>query len=159
MAKNERSKEPQLSTELIPTKYIEPISESSVSEGDTEKETALSKSVRTKIRTTRNNVGISIEKLAEFSNLAQSHISRIELGQCSPTVKSLEKICRALNISCRDLFDEDVVIKGENNNIDRITYSLGELSNEELELVYDIIQNILKLRQSAAQNSSETAGN
>ena len=155
MAKNKRLKENNHSNDIQVTEK----KASADKKPKAEPETKLSKSVRTKIRTRRNNVGISIEKLAEYADLAPSYVARVELGQSSPTVKSVEKICRALNISCRDLFDEDVVIKGENNNIDRITYSLGELSNEELELVYDIIQNILKLRQSAAQNSSETAGN
>jgi DNA-binding XRE family transcriptional regulator len=51
-----------------------------------------------KIEELRKNAGMTQEALAEKSGLTQSHVSRLELGQHSPSRKTLEKIALALEV-------------------------------------------------------------
>lgn len=55
--------------------------------------------IGTKIKTLRENAGISLRKLAELSNIAPSHLSYIESNKTNPTLEKLDSICKALNIS------------------------------------------------------------
>jgi len=55
------------------------------------------------IRTRRKKAKFSQETLAERANLSTVFISRVERGKESPTVDSLLKIARALNVRVRDL--------------------------------------------------------
>jgi DNA-binding XRE family transcriptional regulator len=54
--------------------------------------------VSDKIRTCRKAAGLTQEELAEKSGLPQSHISRLENGQHSPSRATLEKIAAALGV-------------------------------------------------------------
>lgn len=57
-----------------------------------------------KIKTIRLQKKISQTTLAEQSNLPKASMSRIESGQSNPTVKTLARICKALNVQLSDLF-------------------------------------------------------
>ena len=50
------------------------------------------------IKIIRSAKGITQKKLAEISNLDKSYISRIESEERAPTLESLEKISKALNV-------------------------------------------------------------
>lgn len=54
--------------------------------------------VSEKIRALRKEADLTQEELAERSGLPQSHISRLENGQHSPSRATLEKIARALGV-------------------------------------------------------------
>lgn len=51
----------------------------------------------------RKSMKLTQKKLAEKSGLPQSHISRLETGQHSPSRKTLEKIAKALGVTVGDL--------------------------------------------------------
>ncbi|HEV2327696.1 MAG TPA: helix-turn-helix transcriptional regulator [Verrucomicrobiae bacterium] len=55
------------------------------------------------IRAKRKGAKISQEKLAEKAGLSTVFISRVERGKESPSVDSLVKIAKALEISVHDL--------------------------------------------------------
>ena len=55
------------------------------------------------VRARRKRVGFSQEILAEKADLSTVFISRIERGIESPSVDSLVKVARALNVRVRDL--------------------------------------------------------
>jgi transcriptional regulator with XRE-family HTH domain len=59
--------------------------------------------VGNKIKEKRKAAGLSQQELEKKSGLPQSHISRLENGQHSPSFASLEKIARALGIPVSDL--------------------------------------------------------
>lgn len=46
-----------------------------------------------------------MEKLAEFSELDYSQISKIERGLTNTTIRTLNKISKALGVPVKDLFD------------------------------------------------------
>jgi transcriptional regulator with XRE-family HTH domain len=51
--------------------------------------------------------GLGQGKLAKLSGVAQSTISYIEMGQVSPSVRTMEKLARALGVSISALLDDD----------------------------------------------------
>jgi transcriptional regulator with XRE-family HTH domain len=53
---------------------------------------------------TRNSKGISQEKLAIISGIDRSHMGFIEQGRRRPTLATLFKIARALDLSLEELF-------------------------------------------------------
>ena len=54
--------------------------------------------VGVKIRTLRTTAGMTQQQLAEKAGLQQSHISRIESAEYSPTHMTLSKIAKALDV-------------------------------------------------------------
>ena len=62
-----------------------------------------------RIRSQREAVGISQERLALASELDRSYLGRIERGEVNVTVASLFQIAKALNCSARDLLPDNEV--------------------------------------------------
>jgi transcriptional regulator with XRE-family HTH domain len=58
-----------------------------------------------KIRVERQKQKISQEKLAELACLNRNFIGMIERGETNVTVKNLENIANALNLSIKELFN------------------------------------------------------
>ena len=52
-----------------------------------------------RIRFYRTKAGLSQEKLAEFVNLTNVHISKIENGNTNPTVETIVNIATVLNVT------------------------------------------------------------
>lgn len=60
-----------------------------------------------KIRRLREEKGLTQAALAKGAGLAQSFVSSIESGQKSPTVRSLQKLASALDVSPDELLVPD----------------------------------------------------
>ncbi len=61
------------------------------------------KEVGFKIRTLREEKGLSQEKLAALADLHRAYIGQIERGEKTIGLKNLEKIARALAVRAKDL--------------------------------------------------------
>jgi transcriptional regulator with XRE-family HTH domain len=59
-----------------------------------------------RIRTMREDAGISQENLGHLSSLHRTYIGAIERGERNPSVLSLKKIADALKVNLGDLFNE-----------------------------------------------------
>ncbi len=59
-----------------------------------------------KVRARRKELGMTLAEVAEKSGLGRSFVSEIERDLVSPSIASLLKLCRALGLGLRDLFDE-----------------------------------------------------
>lgn len=59
-----------------------------------------------RIKMLRNEKGISQEKLADKADLDRTYLAGVELGKRNPSIKSLEKILNALEISFSDFFKD-----------------------------------------------------
>jgi DNA-binding XRE family transcriptional regulator len=64
--------------------------------------------VSTRLRNTRESAGITQEELAKRTGIQQSHLSRLEQGEHSPTQKTLIKIANALGVAI-SVFDPSAV--------------------------------------------------
>ncbi|WP_317165230.1 helix-turn-helix domain-containing protein [Flavobacterium difficile] len=62
------------------------------------------KSLGDKIRTRRIEMNLSQELLSFDANIPRNQIGRIERGEISTSITTLQKICKALNIEIKDLF-------------------------------------------------------
>ena len=59
-----------------------------------------------RIRTLREHIGYSQNKLAEWAGISQTRLRRVELGEADITVGHLQLICDALGISLCDFFSD-----------------------------------------------------
>lgn len=62
--------------------------------------------IATRIRTLRISKNMTIQELAYRCDMERSNMSRIETGKINLTVKTLCKICNALEITLFDLVNE-----------------------------------------------------
>lgn len=58
------------------------------------------------IKSRRLALGLSQEKLAYEAEVDRTYIPKVENGEVNMTIKSLEKLLKALNVSVRDFFIE-----------------------------------------------------
>lgn len=82
------------------------------------------------------------EQLAEIVNMEPNSISIIESGRNFPTLNSLEKIAKALNVELNILFRYNLN-KTNDEIIDNINLELAKLNNEKLEKVLLFIEDFI----------------
>lgn len=67
-------------------------------------ENSLQLIVGKNIQRIRESKGISQQELAAKCNFEKSNMSRLEAGRVNPTLSTLEKVAKALDISLAELF-------------------------------------------------------
>ena len=50
---------------------------------------------------------LSVNRLADFSGVGRGRMSEILTGKSSPTVRTVGRIAEALDVTARDLFQDD----------------------------------------------------
>lgn len=60
----------------------------------------------TNLRSIRNQKGLSQVQLAKKLSISFVHLNNIENGKNFPSTQLLDKICEALQITMKDLFEE-----------------------------------------------------
>lgn len=55
----------------------------------------------------RHEKGITLMELQNLTGLGKTTLNNIENGKVSPTIYEVEKICRSLNITFKELFDSE----------------------------------------------------
>lgn len=58
-----------------------------------------------RIASLRTQIGLSQEKFAERCNMHRTYIGAVERGEKSPTLITVEKFAKALNVKITDLFE------------------------------------------------------
>jgi len=66
----------------------------------------LEASIGKQVRITRKSAGVTLQQLSKQSFLSASMLSKIENGQISASLKTIQLICHALNISISSLFQQ-----------------------------------------------------
>lgn len=61
----------------------------------------------------RENKGVTQEVLSGLSDIGRTHLSAIERGERKPTLETLYRICRALDVKMSDVV---IAIENEPNN-------------------------------------------
>lgn len=93
-----------------------------------------------KIKEIRRAKKISQEKLAEIISMNHRTINRIENCHTIPTLETLDKIAKALNVKITDFFETDSVESRE-NIIKNITSIIDRLEECELRNFYKAVCN------------------
>ncbi len=65
----------------------------------------INKRFGAKVAQTRRELGLSQEELADLAQIARSYCSDVERGARNPTLKSGERIAKALDTKFGDLLD------------------------------------------------------
>ncbi len=65
----------------------------------------ITKIVGERVKYFRNKQGISQEKLALKAEIDRTYLAGVEQGKRNPSIKSLEKIVKALGISFHEFFE------------------------------------------------------
>lgn len=65
----------------------------------------ITEKVGARIKELRNQQNISQEKLALKADIDRTYLAGVELGKRNPSIRSLEKIVNALEISFHDFFE------------------------------------------------------
>ena len=107
--------------------------------GTTSAATAASESMAPRVggnlRRLRSRRGLSLERLARQSGVSRAMLSQIELGKSVPTINSLWKIARALEVTFSTLFSPGadrtpVILKGSAGRL--LTNAEGTFSSRAL---------------------------
>lgn len=96
------------------------------------------------IRKLRKERGMTQEKLGELSGLHASYIGGMERGERNPSLKSLQKISAALEVSLTDTFamTEEPELARES----AVPY-FTDISSEDAEFLQDLIQRLLAWKE------------
>ena len=84
-----------------------------------------------RLRFFREHKQISTNKLANLAEISQSYVRDIEMGNKNPTIEIIFQLCRTLDISLKDFFDDDSNLLSEDPLIARI-YRLNPAQREAL---------------------------
>lgn len=88
-------------------------------------------------------LGISLDR----AEITPTYLGFIERNLKNPTVKVIEQICNALNVSLADFFDSSArPIDSMDSLSSQILAQLNHRSAKEKELILLLIKNILKFR-------------
>ena len=101
-----------------------------------------------RIRYFRNLRGWSQETLALQSEINPAFLGHLERGLKSPTIKTLEKIVRALDISLAELFaDPQPVDNAKDAVIAQVCDQIRDLPLESIERINVIVRNVLAIEK------------
>ncbi|MBQ8886462.1 MAG: helix-turn-helix transcriptional regulator [Candidatus Gastranaerophilales bacterium] len=91
-----------------------------------------------KIKEIRKRKKISQEKLAEMVSMNTRSILRLENAQNIPTIETLDKIAKALNVSISDFFETQTT-KNKDEIIEDINKCLLMMNTDELKNFYKAV--------------------
>lgn len=88
-----------------------------------------------RIKELRKNQGLTQEVLAELIDIETTSLSGIESGRHFPSLPTLEKIAKVLNVELRSLFDFNHLISIDVMKAHIIT-NLDKLDNEKIVFIH-----------------------
>ena len=103
----------------------------------------LTKEIGKRIRNERRKQELNQEELAYRAGIHTSYFGCIERGEKCPTIETIIKICKALDISVSSIIPENNVPKLSPE--ERMLSALRKLSPDKQEYFADIIESIAEL--------------
>jgi len=108
----------------------------------------ITQAIGMRIRTYRQQYGLTQEELAEKSSLHNTYIGQIERGEKNVTINSLEKILTALDISFAEFFShfdyDQAASKTDPSQIASQCYDLiHQCTPEKQKQLYHILNSII----------------
>jgi transcriptional regulator with XRE-family HTH domain len=96
-----------------------------------------------RIRTARENMNLTQEKLAEITGLSNNYISNIERNQSIPSLDTLVKICNALETT-PDRVLLDSIYSSKEYIRDDIAKKLAKCSDKSMLLISSLIDVVIE---------------
>ena len=91
-----------------------------------------------RIKELRKNAGLTQEKLAELIFIETSTLSGIESGRHFPSLITLEKVAKVLNVNLKNIFDYSHLENKEEKQ-KFIIENIKNLDEEKLTYVYEFV--------------------
>ena len=93
--------------------------------------------IAARIQFFREQIGYTVNKLANLAGISQSYLRSVELGQKNPTIETLSELCWALDISLRDFFDEETLSSLQH---DELFQQMYRLNNEQRKAITALLK-------------------
>ena len=101
-----------------------------------------------RLREMRTQKGISQENLALSAELHPTYIGRLERGEKCPTIDTIYKLAKALEVPIIDLFDIPTGTRAcDTSAMYRIETVISELSAEDAAAIAEIVERIAELKK------------
>lgn len=88
-----------------------------------------------RIKELRKEAGLTQEKLAELIEIETTSLSGIESGRHFPSLSTVEKIAKSLNVEMKALFDFDHLLPVEQMKVN-IIQNIDKLSDKKISFIY-----------------------
>ena len=109
----------------------------------------FTKQLGDRIRNLRLSSGMNQEELAFKSGISAAHLGQIERGLQSPTISTIQKIAKALNVTLPILFSFDLpTINVTSPELNKINSYLSGLSECDIKDISKIIKSIIHIKNS-----------
>ncbi|MBE7708025.1 MAG: helix-turn-helix transcriptional regulator [Cyanobacteria bacterium SIG27] len=102
----------------------------------------IKKDFGARIKELRIKKGITQYQLAELINIDPKHMSHIETGRSFPKADLIEKLALAFNLEYTELFKTNH-LQNRQNKIEKINKILKEISDNDLNVIFKIINSYL----------------
>lgn len=100
-----------------------------------------------RLRELRQFRGMSQETLALNAGITPAYLGMVERGEKNPTVRIIEQLCRVLDVSLADFFQNNEKNLCEDPIMEQILYCLRDKSESEKKAFLQLIQQILILQR------------
>ena len=97
-----------------------------------------------RVKDRRREAGISQDVLAERSGLSLALISEIERKATNPSLTTLAKLAKGLDLSIAELLDQEEYLHSGERIIELIQRNLSKLTPEQLKIVLALTRITLK---------------
>ena len=94
-----------------------------------------------RIKEYREKQKFTQEKLAELTGIDPKHLSRIENGRNYPSIETLEKLTKNLDVTFEDIFQFGH-LESRDEIMKKLSTKLHYLSDDKLKLIYKIIKEL-----------------
>ena len=95
-----------------------------------------------RLKELRKSRGLTQEKLAEMIGRDTKHISKLEIAGSYPSVETLERIAKALNVELKDIFNFDG-LQEKNYIISEFEKLLKYSDEKHLQILYKIHKELI----------------
>lgn len=100
-----------------------------------------------RIRSLRQQKQLSQEQVALKAEITPAYLGQIERGEKNPTLKAIEKLCDALNVTLVELFSNQNITSANDVLMEQIICEVKDCSDAEKKEILNIIRHTLKLKK------------
>ena len=109
----------------------------------------ISIKIGNRIKQIRQRKDISQEELALAANLNKAFVGQIERGQKNATIKTIEKVCFALDVTLHEFFSFELdEVDLHSDSLIKVSSMLKQLDDKQVSQILDIMKKIIELKNS-----------